>query len=90
MPSAEPTPLATFAAEVCAHRNRLRWSQVALGEKIGLIPVSRSQDSTGRGRGARHGQDGAAGHLGTRRSADVIRSATEVAAWWRRSPRWLT
>ncbi len=35
MASAEPTPLATFAAEVRAHRNRLGWSQVALGEKIG-------------------------------------------------------
>jgi transcriptional regulator with XRE-family HTH domain len=35
MASAEPTPLATFAAEVRAHRNRLGWSQVTLGEKIG-------------------------------------------------------
>jgi ribosome-binding protein aMBF1 (putative translation factor) len=34
MASAEPTPLATFVAEVRAHRNRLGWSQVALGEKI--------------------------------------------------------
>lgn len=35
MDVAEPTPLATFAAEVRAHWNRLGWSQVALGEKIG-------------------------------------------------------
>jgi hypothetical protein len=35
MAVAEPTPLATFAAEVRAHRNRLGWSQVVLGEKIG-------------------------------------------------------
>jgi transcriptional regulator with XRE-family HTH domain len=31
----KPTPLATFAAEVRAHRNRLGWSQITLGEKIG-------------------------------------------------------
>jgi len=35
MTGTEPTPLATFAAEVRAHRNRLGWSQVTLGEKIG-------------------------------------------------------
>jgi transcriptional regulator with XRE-family HTH domain len=35
MPAAEGTPLATFAAEVRAHRQRLGWSQVTLGEKIG-------------------------------------------------------
>ena len=34
MAHAEPTPLATFAAEVRAHRTRLGWSQVMLGEKI--------------------------------------------------------
>jgi hypothetical protein len=33
--TATPTPLATFAAEVRAHRNRLGWSQVMLGDKIG-------------------------------------------------------
>jgi transcriptional regulator with XRE-family HTH domain len=32
---ATPTPLATFAAEVRAHRQARGWSQVALGEKIG-------------------------------------------------------
>ena len=35
MAPAEGTPLATFAAEVRAHRQRLGWSQVVLGEKIG-------------------------------------------------------
>jgi transcriptional regulator with XRE-family HTH domain len=35
MAVAEGTPLATFAAEVRAHRQRLGWSQVVLGEKIG-------------------------------------------------------
>jgi transcriptional regulator with XRE-family HTH domain len=35
MATAEATPLATFAAEVRAHRQRLGWSQVLLGEKIG-------------------------------------------------------
>ena len=35
MATAEGTPLATFAAEVRAHRQRLGWSQVTLGEKIG-------------------------------------------------------
>ncbi len=35
MATAAGTPLATFAAEVRAHRQRLGWSQVVLGEKIG-------------------------------------------------------
>jgi len=33
--AATPTPLATFAAEVRAHRNAVGWSQVILGDKIG-------------------------------------------------------
>ncbi|MGC1184762.1 MAG: helix-turn-helix transcriptional regulator, partial [Candidatus Dormiibacterota bacterium] len=35
MATTEGTPLATFAAEVRAYRQRLGWSQVVLGEKIG-------------------------------------------------------